>query len=88
MTIPKESIQELEQLYSGYKNQYGGQKEDYFGLLYISNKFGKKIPDIRNNVAFGGNDYGIDGYYFDRETKNFYCINLSGLKIIIFLKAA
>ena len=72
MTIPKESIQELEQLYNDYKNQYAGLKEDYFGLLYISNKFGKKIQDIRNNVAFGGNDYGIDGYYFDRQTKNFY----------------
>ncbi|MFN9494596.1 MAG: PDDEXK nuclease domain-containing protein, partial [Bacteroidota bacterium] len=54
------------------KSKYGGLKEDYFTPLFISDKFERPIETIIDNCAFGNNDYGIDGYYIDKESKNLY----------------
>ena len=50
----------------------GGVREDYFGLLYLEQEH--KVPREKavNQVAFGGNDYGVDGFHFDEERRNFY----------------
>src|SRR4030043_2176325 len=72
MAISKKDKQELEQFYSDYKDRYGGKKEDYFALLYLTNKFKCSIDEISHNVAFGGNDFGIDAFYLDRRSKNLY----------------
>lgn len=47
-------------------------REDFFGLLYLEREF--KLPRKRalTQVAFGGNDYGIDGFHLDPERRNLY----------------
>lgn len=64
--------QAIDQAYSDLKGTCKGVRNDYFGLVYLESEF--KIPrdEAVNLVAFGGNDYGVDGFYFDRERKNFY----------------
>ena len=54
------------------KSKHGGLKEDYFAPLFISDKFEKPIESIIDYCAFGNNDYGIDAYYIDKESKNLY----------------
>lgn len=71
MAISKRDKQELEQCYSDHK-ELGGRKEDYFPILYLMNKFKCDIKEIRHNVAFGNNDYGVDAFYLDKGSKNLY----------------
>ena len=49
-------------------------REDYFGLLYLEQDFNIPREKARNQVAFGGNDYGIDGFHFDQDRRNLYLI--------------
>jgi hypothetical protein len=70
MTITNRDI---DQAYSDLKDAFpSGLREDYFGLLYLEREF--KLP--RNHavtqVAFGGHDYGIDGFHLDPERRNLY----------------
>lgn len=62
----------IDQAYSDHHFVLGGVREDYFGLLYLEREH--KVPHSRavNQVAFGGNDYGIDGFHFDDERRNLY----------------
>ena len=62
----------IDQAYSDLHANCGGVREDYFGLLYIEREH--RVPRERsiNYVAFGGNDYGIDGFYFDEDKRNLY----------------
>jgi hypothetical protein len=66
----------IDQAFSDLKNQCGGVRNDYFGLVYLQREFeidrGQAIPQ----VAFGGNDYGVDGFHFDRDRRNFYIFQL------------
>ncbi len=62
----------LTETYTQLKSKHGGLKEDYFAPLFISDKFEKPIESIIDYCAFGNNDYGIDGYYIDKESKNLY----------------
>lgn len=62
----------LNETYKKYKHQYEGLKEDYFAPLYISNKHEKELNSVFDLCVFGNNDYGIDGYYLDKEAKNLY----------------
>jgi len=64
--------QAVDQAYLELKGTCGGVRNDYFGLLYVQNEFAVPRDEARNHVAFGGNDYGVDGYFFDRERRNFY----------------
>lgn len=64
--------QAIDQAYSDLKGTCKGVRNDYFGLVYIENEFNLPRDEAVNLVAFGGNDYGVDGFYFDRERKNFY----------------
>lgn len=69
MAITLERLTETQNL---LKSKYGGTKEDYFAPLFISDKFERRIETLIDNCAFGNNDYGIDGYYIDKEAKNLY----------------
>src|SRR6266496_4700763 len=62
----------IDQAHSDLKGKCGGIREDYFGLLYLEGEH--KLPRERaiNQVAFGGNDYGIDGFHFDEQRRNLY----------------
>jgi hypothetical protein len=62
----------LNELYRKLSPRCGGKREDYFGVAYIANRF-KVPPDkILSNVAFGGTEYGIDGYFLDKPNKTLY----------------
>lgn len=74
MSITKKDSQELDQLYSDYSDKYQGRKEDYFALIYLTKKFKCQIEDVAHQVAFGGNDYGLDAYFVDREGRNLYLL--------------
>lgn len=69
MTITDKMI---DQAYSDHHTVAGGVRQDYFGLLYLESEH--KVPREKtlNQVAFGGNDYGIDGFHFDEERRNLY----------------
>jgi hypothetical protein len=72
VAITKQDEQALAQVYADYHDRYGGQKQDYFALLYLPKKFKCRVEDIAAQVAFGNNDYGLDAYYVDREGRNLY----------------
>jgi hypothetical protein len=62
----------IAQAYQELREKCGGLKEDCFGLLYLEKEH--KVPREKalNQIAFGGNDYGIDGFHFDEERRNLY----------------
>jgi hypothetical protein len=64
----------IDQAFSDLKNSCFGVRNDYFGLLYIEQEFGVERDRAIAHVAFGGNDYGIDGFHFDGEKRNLYLL--------------
>src|SRR5438309_5287110 len=64
--------QMIDQAYSDLKATCGGVRNDYLGVVYLSREFDMNRDEVTSQVAFGGNDYGVDGFHFDRERKNFY----------------
>lgn len=62
----------IDQARSDLRSTCGGVREDYFGLLYLEQEH--KVPREKavNQVAFGGNDYGLDGFHFDEQRRNLY----------------
>jgi len=62
----------LDRTYKEFKKRFEGVKEDYFGPLFISRKHDRPLEVAFENCVFGNNDYGIDGYYLDKEAKNLY----------------
>jgi hypothetical protein len=64
--------QAIDQAFSDLRKTCGGVRNDYFGLLYLEQEL--DIPRERAIplVAFGGNDYGVDAFHFDREKRNLY----------------
>lgn len=62
----------IDQAYSDLKNICGGVRNDYFGLLYLEQEYGLERSRAISQVAFGGNDYGIDGFHFDSAKRNLY----------------
>ncbi|MCE9635817.1 MAG: AIPR family protein [Planctomycetes bacterium] len=63
---------QLDQAYSDLKGKCGGVRNDYFGLLYLEQEFRVPRDFAINQVAFGGNDYGLDGFHFDADRRNLY----------------
>jgi hypothetical protein len=72
MSITKQDKHELDQVHSDWFEKYGGCKEDYFACMYLTAKFHCSVPSVGARIAFGGNDYGLDAYYIDPDTKNLY----------------
>jgi hypothetical protein len=64
--------QQVDQAYSDLRSSCGGAREDYFGLLYLEAEHAIAREKALNQVAFGGNDYGIDGFHFDEQKRNLY----------------
>lgn len=62
----------IDQAFSDLKKTCGGVRNDYFGLLYMEQELGVARDRAIAQVAFGGNDYGIDGFHFDAEKRNLY----------------
>lgn len=72
MSIKTIDQQRLDSLYAEHHGRYGGRKEDYFALLYLTRKFKVDVDEIAHQIAYGGNDYGIDSYFVDRDARNLY----------------
>lgn len=64
--------QVIDQAFSDLRKTCGGVRNDYFGLVYIEREFEINREEAISQVAFGGNDYGIDGFHFDRDRRNLY----------------
>ena len=64
--------QMIDQAYSDLKATCGGVRNDYFALIYLEREFQVERDDAVAYVAFGGNDYGIDGFHFDEAKRNLY----------------
>jgi hypothetical protein len=64
----------IDQAFSDLKKSCGGVRNDYFGLIYLEQEFGIERELAIPRVAFGGNDYGIDGFHFDGEKRNLYLL--------------
>lgn len=62
----------IDQAYSDLRDTCGGVRSDYFGLLYLEREFGVPREKAINQIAFGGNDYGVDGFHFDAQRHNLY----------------
>jgi AIPR protein len=69
MTITDRAI---DQAFSDLSKICGGIRNDYFGLLYLEQEHGVERDHATSQIAFGGNDYGIDGFHFDKEKRNLY----------------
>lgn len=62
----------LDQAFSDLRSSCGGVREDYFGLLYLEQEHKVLREKSVNQIAFGGNDYGLDGFHFDDQRRNLY----------------
>lgn len=62
----------IDQAFSDLRSVCGGVREDYFGLLYLEKEHNVPREKAVNSVAFGGHDYGFDGFYFDELRRNLY----------------
>ena len=62
----------VDQAFSDLKATCGGVRNDYFGLVYLEKEHGLDSQKAVNQIAFGGIDYGIDGFHFDKDRKNLY----------------
>jgi hypothetical protein len=50
----------------------GGVENDYFGLLFLEKEFKLSREDACEQIAYGGNDFGVDGFHIDRQAKNLH----------------
>jgi hypothetical protein len=62
----------IDQAFSDLRDTWGGVRNDYFGLLYLERTFHLDRERACEQVAFGGNDYGVDGVHIDTAARNLY----------------
>lgn len=62
---------DVEQAYKAHSEK-NARRDDSFGLLYLSDRFNIDPLKAERQIAFSGNDFGIDGFHFDEEKRNFY----------------
>jgi hypothetical protein len=62
----------IDQAFSDLKQTCYGVRDDYFGLCYLETEFEVPRAKAVNQIAFGGNDYGLDGFQFDLNRRNLY----------------
>ena len=64
---------DLDQAYAQHKFQYGGSKENYFALLYLSREFDKSPDQVARHIAFGKDAAeGINAFHVDVNRRNLY----------------
>lgn len=64
--------QTIDQLFAKHGKVCGGVRNDYFGLAFLLQEYRLSEDEAIPQVAFGGNDYGVDGFHFDRDRRNLY----------------
>jgi hypothetical protein len=65
---------QVAQVANELKSRRGGVDNDYFGLLFLEKEFKLSREEACEQIAYGGNDFGIDGYHIDRQTKNLHLL--------------
>lgn len=65
---------QVAQVASELRPRRGGVDNDYFGLLFLEKEFKLSRDEAEEQIAYGGNDFGIDGYHVDRLAKNFHLL--------------
>ncbi|MFI5020334.1 MAG: hypothetical protein ACHQRJ_01595 [Alphaproteobacteria bacterium] len=63
---------QLGQCYSDLHGRFGGRKEDYFGVLYLSRRFDLGQEESARWCTFGNFDYGVDAYFIDDKGRNLF----------------
>jgi hypothetical protein len=63
---------EVDKAFSELSATYGGARKDYFALLYLEQEFNLEEAVAANQVAFGGNDFGVDAFHVDTTKRNLY----------------
>lgn len=77
----KISQKQLDEAYKRLAPKYQGIKEDYFTLLYLEKEFAVPEEMALQQISFYGNDYGIDGFYYDgTERRNLYLLQCKWTK--------
>jgi hypothetical protein len=73
---------QVAQAASELKGHRGGVNNDYFGLLFLEQEF--KLPREKacEQIAYGNQDFGIDGFHFDRQAKNFHLLQFKFSKSV------
>jgi hypothetical protein len=69
---PMITDQLIDQALAELRNTCGAVREDYYGLLYLEKEHNLPRHKALNQITFGGNDYGVDGFYFDEQRRNLY----------------
>lgn len=59
----------IDQAYEDLKRTHGGRKEDYFALLHLEREFRLPRDAALRQVAFGGDDYGVDAFHLDPDRR-------------------
>lgn len=59
-------------MYDQLSAEFGGNREDYFALAYLMKTFKIDAVEAASIVSFQPNDFGVDAYYFQSTTGNFY----------------
>lgn len=80
------TIQDLKQAHNDHHALHAGCVEDYFSVVYLEKTYGLSRDDALAQTTFGGHDYGLDGYHFDRATQNFYLFQFKWSKNIGLFK--
>jgi len=72
---------QLDETYKKLAPKHQGIKEDYFTLLYLEKEFAVPEEVALQQISFYGNDYGIDGFYYDgTERRNLYLLQCKWTK--------
>jgi hypothetical protein len=71
---------DLEQAYEQHKAQYGGSKEDYFALIYLTREFDKSPEQVTRHILFGRDaPEGINAFHIDVNRRNLYLFQFQWL---------
>src|ERR1700731_381797 len=61
----------IDQLFDELGTKRGGHKNDYYGVIFFETVLNVSRQDVTDLVAFGGNDFGIDWFFLDRDEHQF-----------------
>jgi len=64
--------EKIDQLFDELGKKRGGHKNDYYGLIFLEAVHGIPRNEAFDLVAFGGNDFGIDGFFLDHDEHQFH----------------
>lgn len=59
--------QAIDSAFQELQKQCGKQRDDYYGLIFMESILGLPRSEALAKVAFGGHDFGVDGFHFDDE---------------------